>query len=81
MRTYTCSTTQDSHLETLKKTVVTVFERPLKSQESQIQLSADKVSERMATLLKEFSTSTVYHQWNMAVDEIVGMCMCVLQCS
>lgn len=59
---------------------MTVFERPLKSQESQIQLSADKVSERMATLLKEFSTSTVYHQWNMAVDEIVGMCIYVLQC-
>ena len=56
---------------------MTVFESPLDgqdSQDSQVLLSADKASERMGILLKEFSTSAVYHQWNMAVDEVVGMC-------
>ena len=56
---------------------MTVFESPLEgqdSQDSQVLLSADEVSERMGILLKEFSTSVVYHQWNMAVDEVVGMC-------
>ena len=53
--------------------MVTIFDSQLASQEGPLKLMADSVCERMDRLLKEFSCSTVYQQWNMTVDEIVGM--------
>lgn len=37
-----------------------------------VQLTARSVSLRMSELLKGFSSSTVYHQWNVTVDRVVG---------
>ena len=52
--------------------MVTIFDSQLASQEGPLKLMEDDICEKMERLLKEFSCSTVYQQWNVTVDEIVG---------
>lgn len=42
------------------------------SEDVPVQLTARSVSLRMSELLKDFSSSTVYHQWNITVGILVG---------
>ena len=50
---------------------------PSAEEEGSVQLTASAVSQRMSRLLQEFSSSTVYSQWNMVADELAGVCACV----
>jgi midasin len=42
------------------------------SSENQVHLNANAVSQQMSMLLKEFSSSTLYYQWNTTLDELAG---------
>ena len=50
---------------------------PSTEEEGSVQLTASAVSQRMSRLLQEFSSSTVYSQWNMVADELAGVYACV----
>ena len=53
----------------MKTLVVVELQVP---EESSVTLMADTVTERMRGLFEEFSSSLLYSQWNMAVDELAG---------
>lgn len=39
----------------------------------EMQLTAGMVSQRMSTLILEFSSSAIYYQWNSTLDELAGI--------